>query len=100
MTKASPKGKIPTNALAHVKPNAIESSVTKQTHLNWPVQILIHTHTHTQTANVVTNKLLSYRQKIRGHVVSGVYFHTQMETSNRLAQFLKKKIPRVALRET
>ena len=49
---------------------------------------------------MVTNKLLSYRQKIRGHVVSGVYFHTQMETSNRLAQFLKKKIPRVALRET
>lgn len=57
MTKASLKGKIPTNALTQVKPNAIESSVTKKkTHLNWPVQILIHIHTHKQQ----TWKQISY----------------------------------------
>ena len=62
MTKASLKGKIPTNDLTQVKPNAIESSVTKKkkkhkkTHLNWPVQILIHTHTQKQQ----TWKQISY----------------------------------------
>lgn len=69
MTKASLKGKIPTNALTQVKPNAIESSVTKK-NSSQLASANTDTHTHTQTANMETNKLLSYRQKIRGHVVS------------------------------
>ena len=75
MTKASLKGKIPTNDLTQVKPNAIESSVTKkkkkpQKNSSQLASANTDTHTHTKTANMETNKLLSYRQKIRGHVVS------------------------------
>ena len=63
MTKASLKGKIPTNVLTQVKPNAIESSVTKKkkkTQKNSSQLASANTDTHTHTQKQQTWKQISY----------------------------------------